>query len=363
MSADDLNPPDPTPDPTPPISRLGAKIAAFVVLVAVCTGIGIGVLLHVRDDDPKAGKPQEQSVAVTPQQLDALMRAPHVLFQNTDAGTAYGKVEVVPRTDPRGQRAISPITCDRVAAARNVGVCLIINRDNIIASYKGKIFDRHFRVTHTFPLPGLPSRARLSPNGHWAAMTVFVGGDSYASATFSTRTSFVDTATGKNEGDLEAFRVTDRGKTVTDVNRNYWGVTFAADSDTFYATLGRGKNIQLIQGRVSTRSAHTIKSGIECPSLSPDQTRIAYKLRVGSPSVAVEWRLHVLDLRSGVDTTLAENHSVDDQVEWLDDDTILYSLLRSPTGTSIKDTYSLPANGTGAPALYIRGAWSPSVGN
>ena len=91
-----------------------------------------------------------------------LMSAPHLLFENTDLGPAYGRVEVVPLTDPGGVRAITPITCDRVATAKNVGVCLTINR-GVVTTYNGKIFDRNFKVLHTFPLPGLPSRARLSP--------------------------------------------------------------------------------------------------------------------------------------------------------------------------------------------------------
>jgi hypothetical protein len=193
-------------------------------------------------------------------------------------------------------------------------------------------------------------------------MTVFVNGDSYSQAGFSTRTSFIDTSTGKNLGNLEQFHVTDGDSTVTAVNRNYWGITFAADSDHFYATLGIGSSIKLIEGSVSSRSAHTIKAGIECPALSPDQTRVAYKSRVGGTLTAVKWRLHVIDLNTGNDTALAETRSVDDQVEWLDDRTVLYSILRSPTGTAIKDTYSLPADGSGQPTMYVKGAWSPAVG-
>ena len=45
------------------------------------------------------------------------------------------------------------------------------------------------------------------------------------------------------------------------INRNYWGVTFARDSDHFYATQGIGSDIHLIAGRISTRSAHTLATG------------------------------------------------------------------------------------------------------
>jgi hypothetical protein len=348
-------------DAPPKPARLSVKIAAFVTLVAVCAIVGLAFFLHARSENPKNGTPQENSVVVAPSQLDALMSAPHLLFQNTDLGHAYGKVEVVPLSDPGGPRAITPLTCDRVAAAQNVGVCLIIDR-GILTTYKGEIFDRNFHVMHTFSLPGLPSRARLSPNGHWAAMTVFVNGDNYSQAGFSTRTSLVDTSTGKNIGNLEQFDVTDNGKKVTAVNRNYWGVTFADDNDTFYATLGIANKIKLITGSISSRSAHTIRGGIECPSLSPDQTRIAYKSRVGGTLSAVTWRLHVVNLKTGGDIALAETRSVDDQVEWLDNHTVLYSILRSPTGTAVKDTYSVPADGTGQPSVFVKGAWSPAVG-
>ena len=38
------------------------------------------------------------------------------------------------------------------------------------------------------------------------------------------------------------------------------------------------------------------------------------------------WRLHVLELATLRETALAETRSVDDQVEWLDDDTVLYGV-------------------------------------
>jgi len=348
-------------DEAVPPRRYGVRIALFTALVVVCAVVGIAFVVHARKSNPRAGKPQEQSVHVDTTTLGKLMNEPHLLFENTDLGPDYGKVEVVPLADPTGARAVTPLSCDRVAATDAIGLCLATDQ-GILTTYKGMVFDRDFRILHTIALPGLPSRARMSPNGHWAAMTVFVSGDGYASNSFSTRTMFVDTATGKVIGNLEQFHVTDNGATVTSVNRNFWGVTFAADSDHFYATLGRGTEIQLIEGSVSSRSAHTVHGGVECPSLSPDQTRVVYKLRVGGALSAVKWRLHVLDLKTGQDHALAETRSVDDQAEWLDNNTILYSLPRALSGTPAKDTYEVPADGSGAPTVFVRGAWSPAVG-
>jgi hypothetical protein len=57
------------------------------------------------------------------------------------------------------------------------------------------------------------------------------------------------------------------------------------------------------------------------------------------------WRLHVLDLASGRETALAETRSVDDQVEWLDDERIMYGLAG--------DVWVVPADGGGKPRVYI----------
>ena len=67
-----------------------------------------------------------------------------------------------------------------------------------------------------------------------------------------------------------------------------------------------------------------IHENVECPSLSPDGTRIAYKKRTGSDTTP--WHLTVLDLATMRETPLAESRSVDDQAEWLDDDHVLYGV-------------------------------------
>jgi hypothetical protein len=98
---------------------------------------------------------------------------------------------------------------------------------------------------------------------------------------------------------------------------------------------------------IAPRRARVIHEG-ECPSLSPDETRIAYKKRRGNT-----WRLHVLDLASGRETALAETRSVDDQVEWLDDERIMYGLAG--------DVWVVPADDGGRPRVYIPDAVSPAV--
>ena len=145
------------------------------------------------------------------------------------------------------------------------------------------------------------------------------------------------------------------------VDFNFWGVTFAADSDRFYATLGTGGAVHLVEGRVSTGRLDVVLEGVECPSLSPDQTRVAFKKRVPL-GMGYGWRLQVLDLQSRAVTPLAETRSVDDQAEWLDDATVLYAIPDSSAPTPlVTDVWQVPADGSGAPELLLREASSPAV--
>jgi WD40-like Beta Propeller Repeat len=239
--------------------------------------------------------------------------------------------------------------CLRFYAAGGHALCLTVGRSGV--EFKTLVLDSSMRVKHTLTLTGLPSRARVAPNGRIGAMTTFVTGDSYTEAgQFSTRTTLVDLVSGRQIADLESFTVTKDGKRIHSQDFNFWGVTFAKDSDEFYATLATGNHHYLVHGRVSTRSLAVVRDGVECPSLSPDGTRIAYKSRDGKPW---HWRLHVYDLRSGADVAISERRPIDDQAEWLDNRRLLY-------GIGV-DVWVAPADGTGQPQRFLANAASPST--
>jgi len=162
-------------------------------------------------------------------------------------------------------------------------------------------------------------------------------------------------ADGSSLGDLETFSAMKDGKRLQSVDFNYWGVTFdPADSRHFFATLGTGGHTYLVEGDVATRTVKILRDGVECPSVSPDGKRVAFKQRVSGGGVLdVKWRLSVLSLDSLADHPLAETRNVDDQAEWLDDATVLYSVAA--------DIYAVPADGSGAPRLFTRRADSPAV--
>jgi hypothetical protein len=193
-------------------------------------------------------------------------------------------------------------------------------------------------------------------------VTVFISGHSYATSDFSTQTSFIDLRTGKLVvEDMESFTVWRSGDRFKASDFNFWGVTFARDGNRFYATLGTGGRVYLVKGNLELREARVIREGVECPALSPDNRYVAFKKRTGGILTAVTWRLSVLDLASEKDWELAETRSVDDQVEWLDDRTVMYGLPAAPSGTAVTNVWTLPADGSGTPLLLLQGAASPTV--
>jgi Tol biopolymer transport system component len=111
-----------------------------------------------------------------------------------------------------------------------------------------------------------------------------------------------------------------------------------------------------VQGDVAARKMTILHKNVECPSLSPDGTRIAFK----KPIPPGNWQLTVLDLATMTEIPLAEKESIDDQVEWLDNQRILYQKIDydPPKWLSI---FVVPADGSGTPKLFIPNAASPVV--
>jgi hypothetical protein len=327
-----------------------------VVGIAVLCLIAAGGYVLVARHRQVAQAAAAPDVAVR-QDVDRVAAQPHLTFRNTALGAGYGRVALVPLTDPGGPRAFTQTDCDRVYANPKGAICLIANR-GLATTYTSEWLGRDWNPMRNLPLTGLPSRARVSPDGSLAATTTFVFGDSYTNpGQFSTRT-LVSKTDGSGNVDLETFALYVGGKPNAATDRNLWGVTFA-DDDRFYATAASGGKTWLVQGTISGARLTAIVEDVECPSLSPDGTRIAFKQHGTLP--AGQWRLAVLTLATGARTMLAETHSVDDQTEWLDNGTIVYGRPREGTGSASSDVWTVPADGTGTPKILVSDAWSPSV--
>ncbi|MEU5822007.1 TolB-like translocation protein [Streptomyces sp. NPDC047803] len=331
------------------------RILVLVCALVVLAGVAVASVLHAsaRADRRNEARPGGPRITAGPVSLTASRR---LVFRNMAWGPHRDELASVPASDPSSPRVASKVKCLRFYAASGTGVCLQAKRGAVQDIYQAVILDAGLRERARYDVPGIPSRARVSPSGRYAAWTAFVGGDSYAGTNFSTRAAIVDTRTGRLTQSLEAYRVLKDGRTYHAADVNFWGVTFASDDRTFYATMATHGATYLVRGDLRARTVTTVHTNVECPSLSPDGTRVAYKKRVKGLPADAPWRLYVLDLRTGHQTALSEPRSVDDQAVWHDDHNLTYAL----PGDYGADLYTIPSDGTGTPRRISTAAVSPA---
>jgi hypothetical protein len=275
---------------------------------------------------------------------------PQLLFRITALGPSYGHLGLAPLADRAAPVRDVGLVCERVYMANGRGICLSADR-GAVTTYAATLFDGEFRAQHTLALRGVPRRARVSPDGRRGAITIIATGDSFEGGGASMRTSIIDMLTGMTIEQLETFKV-DRGEaSIQPVGGSFQAVTFARDGNRFYATVPTGSRAHLVD-----RTARIIVEDVDNPSLSPDDTRIAFTRRVANQGPGA--RLHVLTLEGRRVTPLAETRAVDDQAEWLDNERILYSL---PHGTGSSAVWAVTADGSGPPTLLRVDAYSPTV--
>jgi hypothetical protein len=333
------------------------RVLGFVALCVVCVAVAVGYVAHNGGNDRRkvdaAG-----SVAAGAPSAEALMGQPHLLVRDMAAGQA-GFAGVLPLGNTGRARAVTDLPCARLYMAAGNGICLSDHGD-ILNPYKAVFFGPDFKARAEKPLAGVPSRARVSADGKYGTSTVFVTGDSYAPGSFSTRTTIWDMAAGSEVVNLEDFTVWSGGKQLQSPDHNFWGVTFdPANSGHFFATLGTKGHTYLVDGDVAGRKVNILRDGVECPSVSPDGTRIAFKQRTSAGGADLPtWQLAVLDLGTLKDHPLAETRTVDDQAEWLDNSTVAYAV---DTGVGAPSIYATAADGTGSPRLLVADADSPSA--
>ena len=216
---------------------MSGRAIAFLALCLVCA---LGAIAYVHRASRRAATANERiqlpawrgMLASGPAPADAERL---LLFRNT-ALDGFGVLAVVPLDAREDRRVLPAWSCERVDYAAGRGVCLAAER-GVLTHYAAVVFDEGLRSIARLPLTGSPSRVRVSPDGRLAGLTVFVQGHSYSDGRFSTLTSIVDLARGEYRiVDLEQLAVSDGGSPLTNVDRNFWGVSFAGDSNRFYAT-------------------------------------------------------------------------------------------------------------------------------
>ena len=337
---------------------------ALLVAASVGTVLGVGLAVatflsarrEVGSEDPTLRTPGP-TPAPARAHLSSPPERPFLMFISLSQDDTFKRVVMTPLAAPNGPRYVTPLNCERVYYSGSRGLCLETRAvGGTPPTYLAHVFDERFSRLRTLTLTGPPSRTRLSPDGRRAAFTVFDEGHSYADGVFSTRTTIIDTLAGTVIGDLETWKITRDGQPFANRDFNFCGVTFASDGNRFYATLRTAGRVYLIEGDVDARQARVVLQGAECPSLSPDQTRIAFKRRLGGSQGW--WQLAVFDLStSKVRVLPGDTKSVDDQVEWLDADSLIY-FRPAPEGNII---WRLRADTDGPPEPFVRDAFSPAV--
>jgi hypothetical protein len=337
----------------------------FLWVVFGCLALAIGytswVILrgNASAAQPQVGGQGTPLPIAGPHELQAIQGEAHLVFLHQEI-PPYGQVTLAGLAPSSSKGIWTSLSCGRIYYAAGNGICLLYedtSAQDPLAPPRVQVvlFGPDFQPRHQFPVEGILSRARVSPDGKYAAYTVFVTGHSYNDVNMSTATGLLDTTTGESLGNLEEFETWKDGQLFQAPEFNFWGVTFAQDSNLFYATLRNGNTTYLVRGDVAHRKLTVLHENVECPSLSPDGTRIAFKKQTGN-----RWQLTVLDLATMEEIELAEKEGIDDQVEWLDNEHILYQKADydPPKWVSV---FVVPADGSGQPEVFLPNATSPVV--
>ncbi|MEO8681308.1 MAG: hypothetical protein ABI665_19820 [Vicinamibacterales bacterium] len=338
---------------------LSAKQKGLVIAgLAGAAGLMFALTLGRPDPgSPVASSTPEPNIPTA--DVRTLVASPHLLFRHTAIDANYSHMGVAPVAEPNSQRGTSKLACERVSFAAGRGICLQADR-GVLTNYEAVLFDDQFEPRRSFKLDGRPSRTRVSPDGRLGAITVFVSGQEHGYSSlsgFSTKTILLDMASGDVLGDLETFKTLRDGTPFSAADFNFWGVTFARDSNSFYASLQSAKKTYLVQGDVANRTLTVLHENVECPSLSPNNRLIAYKKRVGGD--LAPWRFYLLDVATMTERPLtAETRSIDDQIEWLDDERVLFAMARS-SQSAIQDVWVAPIDGSAPARPFLSQADSP----
>ena len=112
-------------------------------------------------------------------------------------------------------------------------------------------------------------------------------------------------------------------------------------------------------GDVRTGELRVVHENASCPEVSPNGSTIVAKELRGEA-----FQLVAINTQTGERRDLAETRSVDDQVEWIDDNTIVYGLPNPDAGTvgqPALDIWVLNVNDGSAPRLLLAFADSPAA--
>jgi dipeptidyl aminopeptidase/acylaminoacyl peptidase len=277
-------------------------------------------------------------------------------------------LELHPTTNAPVSRTPTPLGCNRVhASAEGTVFCFTRMKPGQPQNYSkptGYVYAKDFSLRSTLGYQDgfLISRARISADGTFAATTSFVTGHSYMSGPgeFSTATHITAVRAESSPENIQRWSVLRSGVTFMPPDINLWGVTFdPRDSNRFFVTVHSNGTAYLAAGNVAARQIEIVARDVECPSFSPDGKRLAFKKRINR----LRWAPAVKDLDSMKETVFSTvKYSVDDQIEWLDNHTLIFEIPPSIfNGRASNDLYTLDVDAEPAvEVLWLADARSPT---
>ena len=277
---------------------------------------------------------------------------PFVMFRTLAPARAHGRVAMMSwsRDD---RRFVTALRCARVHFAAGRGLCLQEVADGMTTIYVADLFDQALRPTHRLELAGVPTRVRVSPDGRLAAVTTYAEEDSPAGERLAIESVLIDIDAGRVIADLREFALEPGPTGAIGGPFDFASVSFDKDGDRLFATLSTPLERYVVVGSLRERRLRPLVADLAAEALSPDGTRLVVKRRVGERGF---WQLLVLDLATLREHPLDQDgRTVDDQVEWLDTDRVMYHDA-TDQGTGI---WVATADGRSKPRLLVPDAFSP----
>lgn len=285
-----------------------------------------------------------------------VIESPFVMFRTLAPKEMHGRVGMAPAAKPGGTRYVSALSCARVHYAGGAGLCLVEEAAGPTVAHAAYLFDRTFTRGKRIDLTGIPTRARVSPSGRMAAITVY--GEEHAPGgeeRLATNSIIIDVTSGSVIANLRDFTIEGSGQPPLDGPLDFASVSFERDGDRFFATMATATEHYLVAGSIAGRRVTVVGTGMASEAVSPDGKHLIVKKRAGDRG---RWQLAVFDLATNTERALNQGpRSVDDQVEWLDARHVMYHDA-TEQGTGV---WALATDGVAGPRLLIADAYSPSV--